>query len=410
MKGDCTEMKKLLVVIDMQNDFIDGSLGTAEAQAIVGKVLEKIKAYPADRIYATRDTHGENYLETPDQGSITIGGVTVDAASHTKKEIHSLRKQSAMIFQNYNLFLNKNVLHNVMDPLIFAKKMNRQEARKKAEYYLEKVGMGDRAQQYPATLSGGQQQRVAIARSLAVEPDVLLFDEPTSALDPEWVQEVLEVIEKLAEQHFTMIIVTHEMKFAEKVADRVIFMENGKIVEEGTAKEMFKNPKNKRTRAFLKLEEKQEYQVILSDHYKEMIPMFIEEGLEMEPDSEEPEGLLTCLEVKDTETGQRLGGASLVYDKDVFILKTVAVKKEFQGRGLGRLLVQRAEAEARKRGAQCLYLNAKVPEFYKKLGFEIIRRDDAPDISDCQNCHRYHNGCESEIMKKEWTNAGDSEV
>lgn len=351
-----------------------------------------------------------NYLETPDQGSITIGGVTVDAASHTKKEIHSLRKQSAMIFQNYNLFLNKNVLHNVMDPLIFAKKMNRQEARKKAEYYLEKVGMGDRAQQYPATLSGGQQQRVAIARSLAVEPDVLLFDEPTSALDPEWVQEVLEVIEKLAEQHFTMIIVTHEMKFAEKVADRVIFMENGKIVEEGTAKEMFKNPKNKRTRAFLKLEEKQEYQVILSDHYKEMIPMFIEEGLEMEPDSEEPEGLLTCLEVKDTETGQRLGGASLVYDKDVFILKTVAVKKEFQGRGLGRLLVQRAEAEARKRGAQCLYLNAKVPEFYKKLGFEIIQRDDAPDISDCQNCHRYHNGCESEIMKKEWTNAGDSEV
>lgn len=234
--------------------------------------------------------------------------------------------------------------------------------------------------------------------------------EATSALDPEWVQEVLEVIEKLAEQHFTMIIVTHEMKFAEKVADRVIFMENGKIVEEGTAKEMFKNPKNKRTRAFLKLEEKQEYQVILSDHYKEMIPMFIEEGLEMEPDSEEPEGLLTCLEVKDTETGQRLGGASLVYDKDVFILKTVAVKKEFQGRGLGRLLVQLAEAEARKRGAQCLYLNAKVPEFYKKLGFEIIRRDDAPDISDCQNCHRYHNGCESEIMKKEWTNAGDSEV
>lgn len=351
-----------------------------------------------------------NYLETPDQGSITIGGVTVDAASHTKKEIHSLRKQSAMIFQNYNLFLNKNVLHNVIDPLIFAKKMNRQEARKKAEYYLEKVGMGDRAQQYPATLSGGQQQRVAIARSLAVEPDVLLFDEPTSALDPEWVQEVLEVIEKLAEQHFTMIIVTHEMKFAEKVADRVIFMENGRIVEEGTAEEIFRNPKNKRTRAFLKLEEKQEYQVILSDHYKEMIPMFIEEGLEMEPDSEEPEGLLTCLEVKDTETGQRLGGASLVYDKDVFILKTVAVKKEFQGRGLGRLLVQRAEAEARKRGAQCLYLNAKVPEFYKKLGFEIIRRDDAPDISDCQNCHRYHNGCESEIMKKEWTNAGDSEV
>lgn len=351
-----------------------------------------------------------NYLETPDQGSITIGGVTVDAASHTKKEIHALRKQSAMIFQNYNLFLNKNVLHNVIDPLIFAKKMNRQEARKKAEYYLEKVGMGDRAQQYPATLSGGQQQRVAIARSLAVEPDVLLFDEPTSALDPEWVQEVLEVIEKLAEQHFTMIIVTHEMKFAEKVADRVIFMENGRIVEEGTAEEIFRNPKNKRTRAFLKLEEKQEYQVLLSDSYKEMIPMFIEEGLEIEPDSEVPEGLLTCLEVKDTETGQRLGGASLVYDKDVFILKTVAVKKEFQGRGLGRLLVQRAEAEARKRGAQCLYLNAKVPEFYKKLGFEIIRRDDAPDISDCQNCHRYHNGCESEIMKKEWTNAGDSEV
>ena len=184
-----------------------------------------------------------NYLEQPDEGIITIDDVTVDARNCTKKEINQLRRQSAMIFQTFNLFLNKDVLHNVMEPLVTARKMNKEEAREEAIKYLRKVGMEEKLNQYPSTLSGGQQQRVAIARSMAVQPKVLLFDEPTSALDPEWVQEVLEVISELAREHFTMIIVTHEMQFAREVADRVIFMENGVIIEEGSPEELFQNPK-----------------------------------------------------------------------------------------------------------------------------------------------------------------------
>ena len=148
--------------------------------------------------------------------------------------------------------ISKNVLQNVMEPLVTGKKMNKAEAEQIAKEYLEKVGMIDKLNQYPATLSGGQQQRVAIARSLAVQPNVLLFDEPTSALDPEWVQEVLEVIGRLAKQHFTMLIVTHEMQFAKEVADKVVFMENGVVVEMGTPEEILISPKNPRTREFLK--------------------------------------------------------------------------------------------------------------------------------------------------------------
>ena len=154
-----------------------------------------------------------NYLEVPDKGVITVGNVSVDAENHNKPEIHDLRKHTAMIFQNYNLFQNKNVLQNVT----------------------------------------GQQQRVAIARSMATKPDILLFDEPTSALDPEWVQEVLEVIKKLAEKHHTMLIVTHEMKFARDVADRIVFMDGGIIEEEGIPEELLSNPKSDRTREFLKV-------------------------------------------------------------------------------------------------------------------------------------------------------------
>lgn len=196
-----------------------------------------------------------NYLETPDQGKITIGGITVDAEKHSRGEVRCLRKQSAMIFQNYNLFLNKNVLYNVAEPLMASKKMKKDEAELWARKYLRQVGMDDKLYQYPSTLSGGQQQRVAIARSLAVKPNVLLLDEPTSALDPEWVQEVLDVIERLAKNHFTMLIVTHEMQFAKEVADRIIFMENGVIIEEGLPEKILENPDNPRTRAFLKLEE-----------------------------------------------------------------------------------------------------------------------------------------------------------
>ena len=343
-----------------------------------------------------------NYLEKPEEGKITIGDITVDAKTCDKKQVNELRKHSAMIFQNYNLFLNKNVLQNVMEPLVTAKKMNKNEAEEVAKYYLEQVGMSDKLKQYPATLSGGQQQRVAIARSLAVQPNVLLFDEPTSALDPEWVLEVLEVIRDLAKQHFTMIIVTHEMQFAKEVASRVIFMEKGVVVEEGTPEEVLENPKNSRTRAFLRLEKrKEDFKIVHSMNYEEMIPMFIEAGLEMEPNEKRPLGLLECYELIDNNTGRRIGGASLVYMCDEYVIKTVAIEKAYQGKRLGTDLVKTIMQDAKKRGATRIYLNAKVPEFYKTLGFTIVSHDEAPDISTCHLCHRYHNGCESEIMMKD---------
>ena len=343
-----------------------------------------------------------NYLEIPEEGRITIGDITVDAKNCTKKDITNLRRHSAMIFQGFHLFMNKTVLHNVMDPLVWTKGMEKEKAKEKAIEYLRQVGMEEKCDQYPVTLSGGQQQRVAIARSLAVQPNVLLLDEPTSALDPEWVQEVLEVIGNLAKQHFTMLIVTHEMQFAREVADRIVFMENGGIVEEGTHDEILNHPKHARTKAFLKLEKKEEYKIILSMSYKEMIPMFIRNGLEIAEDSEAPEGLLVCVEMIERATEKRVGGASLVYQQDEFIIKTVAIEKEWQGKGLGTTLVEAVIEEAKRRGAKRVYLNAKVPEFYKKIGFVVVQKEDAPAISDCMNCHRYHHGCDSEIMKREW--------
>lgn len=342
-----------------------------------------------------------NYLEKPDQGKITIGDISVETSKVSKKEIQELRKHSAMIFQNYNLFANKDVLHNVMEPLISAQKMKKEEAEKVALEYLEKVGMSDKRKQYPITLSGGQQQRVAIARSMATKPNVLLFDEPTSALDPEWVQEVLAVIRKLAEEHYTMLIVTHEMAFAKEVADRVIFMEDGRIVEDGPAKQVLESPRQERTRQFLKLVagKEERYKIIKSMNYKDMIPMFIEADLEIEPDEEAPEGLLSCFEMFDKKSGKRIGGASLVKTCEEYVLRTVVIEKEYRGMGLGRILVERVIKEAREWDASRLLLTAKVPEFYKKLGFRIISRSDAPPISDCSLCHRFHNGCDSEIME-----------
>ena len=194
-----------------------------------------------------------NYLEVPDKGVITVGNISVDAEKHDKSKIQNLRKHTAMIFQNYNLFQNKNVLQNVTEALIVAKGMKKHKAEREAIKQLEKVGMLDKIYQYPITLSGGQQQRVAIARSMATKPKILLFDEPTSALDPEWVQEVLEVIKKLAEKHHTMLIVTHEMKFAKDVADRIVFMDGGIIEEDGIPEELLSNPKSDRTRKFLQV-------------------------------------------------------------------------------------------------------------------------------------------------------------
>ncbi|MBQ1383881.1 MAG: amino acid ABC transporter ATP-binding protein, partial [Firmicutes bacterium] len=180
-----------------------------------------------------------NYLCEPTTGVIMVGDVTVDAQNHTKQQVRDLRKQSAMVFQGYNLFKNKTALGNVMEALITVQGKGREEAEDTAIAQLKKVGMLDRKDFYPAKMSGGQQQRVAIARALAVNPNVLLFDEPTSALDPELVGEVLNTIRQLAEeQTSTMILVTHEIHFARNVANRIIFMEGGYIAADGTPQEI----------------------------------------------------------------------------------------------------------------------------------------------------------------------------
>lgn len=192
-----------------------------------------------------------NYLEKPDGGTIEIGDAKIVAPKVSKKDIHNLRKQSAMVFQHYNLFNNKTVLQNVTEALIVVKKLSKDEANKIALDALKKVGMLDKKDAYPRTLSGGQMQRVSIARAIAINPNVILFDEPTSALDPELVSEVLSVIKDLAKENRTMIIVTHEMSFAKDVGDRIIFMADGLVVEEGTPDEIFNNPKHNRTKQFL---------------------------------------------------------------------------------------------------------------------------------------------------------------
>lgn len=192
-----------------------------------------------------------NYLEKPDSGEISIGDIHINAQNVSKKDITNLRKQSAMVFQHYNLFNNKTVLQNVTEALIVVKKLDKDEATKIALAALKKVGMEEKKDAYPRTLSGGQKQRVSIARAIAINPNVILFDEPTSALDPELVTEVLNVIKELTKEHRTMIIVTHEMSFARDVGDRIIFMSDGVVVEEGPPSEIFKSPKNDRTKQFL---------------------------------------------------------------------------------------------------------------------------------------------------------------
>ncbi|WP_400243084.1 amino acid ABC transporter ATP-binding protein [Niallia sp. JL1B1071] len=199
-----------------------------------------------------------NILEIPTNGHITIENKQLDFSKKvtkkvTKKAIIDFRKLTGMVFQNYNLFPHKTALENVMEGPITVKKQSKEKARNKAAELLNKVGLGDKIDYYPFQLSGGQQQRVGIARALAMEPEVMLFDEPTSALDPELVGEVLKVIKELANEGMTMIVVTHEMKFAREVADEVIFMDGGYIVEKGNPQDIFTVPKEARTKQFLQL-------------------------------------------------------------------------------------------------------------------------------------------------------------
>ncbi|MFD1706177.1 amino acid ABC transporter ATP-binding protein [Siminovitchia sediminis] len=189
-----------------------------------------------------------NFLEMKDSGEIYIENNLIDVK---KDNLNKVREQVGMVFQHFNLFPHMTVLENTIEAPVHVKGMDKNEATDIAEEYLEKVGLLDRANQYPGTLSGGQKQRVAIARALAMKPKVMLFDEPTSALDPELVGEVLGVMKSLAEEGMTMVVVTHEMGFAREVADKVLYLDQGRIVEEGTPEQIFGNPKEERTQAFL---------------------------------------------------------------------------------------------------------------------------------------------------------------
>ena len=193
-----------------------------------------------------------NFLERADKGRLRFDDIEVDLKNASKKEIKAVRKRTAFVFQNYNLFANKTALQNVTEGLIVGRKVPKTEAIERAKKALDKVGLSERYDYYPSQLSGGQQQRVGIARAIAANPDIILFDEPTSALDPELTGEVLNVMKELAKEGTTMIVVTHEMQFAQDVTNKVIFMDGGKVVEKGTPKEIFTHPKEERTKQFLR--------------------------------------------------------------------------------------------------------------------------------------------------------------
>ena len=193
-----------------------------------------------------------NFLEKADAGEIVFDNQGILFSEASKKEINNIRKKTAFVFQNYNLFQNKTALENVTEGLIIARKIRKQEAINIAKHALDKVGLSDKYDYYPSKLSGGQQQRVGIARAIAVNPEVILFDEPTSALDPELIGEILAVMKSLAREGITMIVVTHEMSFAQDVANHIVFMDGGVIVEEGPPDQIFKQPKEERTKQFLR--------------------------------------------------------------------------------------------------------------------------------------------------------------
>ena len=193
-----------------------------------------------------------NFLEHADEGELIFEGEHIDFAKASKKEIAAIRKKTAFVFQGFNLFANKTALENVTEGLIIARKMPKGEAVEIGKAALDKVGLSDRYDYYPDQLSGGQQQRVAIARAIATEPEIIYFDEPTSALDPELTIEVLEVMRKLAAEGRTMLVVTHEIRFARNVSTKVVLMEQGQVVESGETRQIFEQPREERTREFLR--------------------------------------------------------------------------------------------------------------------------------------------------------------
>lgn len=194
-----------------------------------------------------------NHLEKTTSGTMCFSGHTIDLSSWGKKDISFMRHNTTMVFQNYCLFEHMTVLQNVMEGLIQVQKKTKQEAQKLALHYLELTNMLDKKDYYPSALSGGQQQRVGIARALALRPKVILFDEPTSALDPELVGGILTLIKQVAREGITMLIVTHEVAFAREVADTIVVMDDGVLIEKGSAKEILENPKHERTKKFLNL-------------------------------------------------------------------------------------------------------------------------------------------------------------
>ena len=193
-----------------------------------------------------------NFLEKADHGQLDFGGKSYDLSAMSRRDIAAIRMRTGFVFQSFNLFSNKTAVQNVMEGLVIARKIPKEQARQTAMAALERVGLKDRADHYPSQLSGGQQQRVGIARALATDPDIIYFDEPTSALDPELIGEVLAVMRDLAQSGMTMLVVTHEMRFARDVSNHTIFMEDGRIVEQGESKALFSAPKEPRTQDFLR--------------------------------------------------------------------------------------------------------------------------------------------------------------
>ena len=193
-----------------------------------------------------------NFLETADKGSIKIDDVIVDSQNANQADVLALRRKTGFVFQNYALFAHMTAQQNIAEGLITVRGWKKTQALEHAQGILNDIGLGDKAHHYPASLSGGQQQRVGIGRAMALEPELLLFDEPTSALDPEWVGEVLTLMKELASKQQTMLVVTHEMQFAKEVADRVIFMAEGNLVEQGSPQEIFHNPQDHRLQKFLR--------------------------------------------------------------------------------------------------------------------------------------------------------------